>query len=288
MQVAGQPHPSPADMDLWRAFVFCQEDEHNALERAREALTDGADTAMADPFDRWSSLTTLSAAVIYGNVDMVELLLDAGAKPIDIEAECKLFRFSTTVVGKNWTKQADSLRCLFSRGMLESVTVSDILVAMHDMAEIDTTSSCVELMRVCVQHAIAMGADMSALLAHRQSNGYTLLHTAVMRLWEPPVFALVSFLLECGANVLLRDDRNYTPEDLANLPRFPDPDADAIGEQVITILKEERLQIAKAAAFAMGHHERLGIGSMLDGLDPEVTRLILERMLGRVAIEPSE
>ena len=43
-------------------------------------------------------------------------------------------------------------------------------------------------------------------------------------------------------------------------------------------VKEEAVTRAKCVAFAMGHHERLGVGSLVEGLDPGVLRMVLEQV----------
>jgi ankyrin repeat protein len=47
---------------------------------------------------------------------------------------------------------------------------------------------------------------------------------------------------------------------------------------IVDILAEEEATLAKCAAFAMSHHQRLGAQSMAKALDPEVLRMIINRV----------
>ena len=49
-------------------------------------------------------------------------------------------------------------------------------------------------------------------------------------------------------------------------------------DAIVEMLKEAELVFDKCAAFAMAHHKRLGLDSMAKALDPEVLRMILERV----------
>jgi hypothetical protein len=46
--------------------------------------------------------------------------------------------------------------------------------------------------------------------------------------------------------------------------------------EVVAILQEAAVTRAKCVAFAMGHHERLGVGSLVAPLDAEVVRMVLQ------------
>ena len=48
--------------------------------------------------------------------------------------------------------------------------------------------------------------------------------------------------------------------------------------QIVAMLTTEAVSRAKCLAFAMGHHARLGSGSRLRRLDPEVLRMMLEQV----------
>jgi hypothetical protein len=90
--------------------------------------------------------------------------------------------------------------------------------------------------------------------------------------------AVVEMLIEHRANVLAETNTRLisqetntglTPQDLATSQSHL---------QVVAMLKAEAVTRAKCVAFAMGHHERLGVGSPVDGLKPEVLRMVLEQV----------
>jgi hypothetical protein len=76
--------------------------------------------------------------------------------------------------------------------------------------------------------------------------------------------AKVRMLLRYKANVLERNSMGTIPSDLP--VDFP---------VIQALLSEEEENRHKCLAFAMSHHERLGVGSMAQLLDPEVLRMIL-------------
>jgi hypothetical protein len=264
-QDGGQLYKTQSDRALWGAVMF-----DNDVELVRQALGNGANAAMVDPYEHHSRFTVLSAAVQFGGTDIVKLLLENGAEPTDAVTEHELFMYSSLMIGLN-RHSLDSLRYLFSRGVLDTVTVEDILDVMHKITVYGGEQSP-EVMRICIQRAVVKGADLSTLLTRRNPNGYTLLHNVARMNWGRDTVELVCLLIEYGAGVLLEDNRGHTPEDLARLRRPVENN----GIRVVAILEKERLRITKSTAFAMGHHDRLGHASMLAGLDPEVLRSICE------------
>ena len=105
------------------------------------------------------------------------------------------------------------------------------------------------------------GADVS----ERDNNGLTALHTAAFIGRD----AVVQVLIEHRANVSAEDINGRTPQDLATSRGHI---------QVVGMLKAAAVTRAKCVAFAMGHHKRLGMGSRVEGLDPEVLRMVLEQV----------
>jgi ankyrin repeat protein len=100
------------------------------------------------------------------------------------------------------------------------------------------------------------GADVSAT----DDRGFTPLHMAAF-------LEAVKVLLENGANILAESNAGRTPEDLATREGFP---------EVVAMLQEATVTRAKCVAFAMGHHKRLGVGSLVAPLDAEVVRMVLQ------------
>jgi hypothetical protein len=77
---------------------------------------------------------------------------------------------------------------------------------------------------------------------------------------------VVRVLIEHRANILAEDNAGRTPEDLVTITGHP---------EVVAILQEAGLP-GKFVAFAMGHHKRLGVGSLVAPLDAEVVRMVLQ------------
>jgi hypothetical protein len=256
------------DMVLWTSIVFRRSHHRDhAIERARKALSNGANASMIDP--NGTMLTALCAAVNFSCIEMVNLLLFAGANAAGTATQRELFICATNTGGPN-TDKAAVLHSLFTKGFLETVTIDDIIMAMHDLS-MNGTLSGLDIMRVCIYQAVARGHDLSQLLAHTQSDDRTMLHNAAVSLVPETRAPLVCLLIEYGANVLMRDRHGNTPEDLARL--------NGTAPHVVAILVEQRLRIANCAAFAMGHHTRLGGISMMYSIDPAVLREICERVL---------
>jgi hypothetical protein len=104
------------------------------------------------------------------------------------------------------------------------------------------------------------GADANATNAHQ----VTVLHEAV-RSGSMEVCAL---LLDRGADVLAKSiHTGVTPEHLAL----------TLGHiHIVAMIRAFILQRHRRLAFAMGHHERLGVDSLVRPLDVEVIRMVLE------------
>jgi ankyrin repeat protein len=78
---------------------------------------------------------------------------------------------------------------------------------------------------------------------------------------------LVKFLVDNGADNA-EDDQGYTAAELAYAEGFP---------SLSTFIDRQfHIRQQRAAAFAMGHHPRLGAVSMVNLLDPELVRMVLE------------
>ena len=109
------------------------------------------------------------------------------------------------------------------------------------------------------------GADVSA----KDDKGDTALHYAA----RTGNATAVPLLLQRGAQVQSRSDQGSTPEDLAT--------AGTTTERrllVVALLKAEAVRISKCEAFAMGHQERLGVGSRVLELDAGVVRIVLDHV----------
>ena len=102
----------------------------------------------------------------------------------------------------------------------------------------------------------------------RKCNGRTPLHHAIHQYrWHPPsqIAETVELLLSRGASINITDEAGRTAQELAV---FLLPEDSHIREMFTS----------RAVPFAMGHHRRLGEGSRLMGLDPEMLRMILYQL----------
>ena len=113
-----------------------------------------------------------------------------------------------------------------------------------------------------------MAASLRIFFTHRNVNTVDSQGmTALMRVARIGFKPMVQLLLDHGANVSITDARGWNAENHA-----------AAGEhlEVVAMLQAEATNRAKCVAFAMGHHARLGVGSPVYGLHPEVLRMVLE------------
>ena len=110
------------------------------------------------------------------------------------------------------------------------------------------------------------GADVSAI----DAAGMTALHRSSRWGHEE----VVRMLLDHGADVSVKDNVGETAQDLATARSRL---------QVVAMLKaeparREAVRTSRCVAFAMGQHERLGVGTRVRGLDPGVVRMVLEHV----------
>ena len=109
------------------------------------------------------------------------------------------------------------------------------------------------------------GADVN----EKATSGITPLHEAARRGFRE----VVRLLIHKGADLQSQNIAGATAED----------DATANGNVEIAVIlraeaerQAERLRV-RQVAFAMGLHDRLGAGSIVRALDPEVLRIVLQR-----------
>jgi 26S proteasome non-ATPase regulatory subunit 10 len=122
-------------------------------------------------------------------------------------------------------------------------------------------------------HRAAAGGDraMALLLLSRGAEvsptnqcGATPLHMAALE----DEFDMCQLLLEHGAD-LEAMECGETPEEYSR----------GVSEPEITLmLSQEAARRAQWLAFAMGQHDRLGVGSLVRSLEPEVFRMVLKQM----------
>jgi len=109
------------------------------------------------------------------------------------------------------------------------------------------------------------GADVHA----KSDGGWTALHYAA----HSNHTNAARVLLERGADIYPRNVYGETPGEAS-----PHTATAASSLHFLAILKAEAGRRAKSEAFAMGQHERLGMGSWVRGLDVGVVRMVLEHV----------
>jgi hypothetical protein len=292
--------PGQWEFVLWKAIMngaYVGEDDgeddksdEDCLKDVQTALANGARISGVIPAIfyynnmSWADVdegdSPLVVSISLNKPNIARLLLNAGAKARDAkEAEKLLYRCENTL-------DAETLACLFKCGALNKINNGIVISHMLNVAG-TYASFTVDFLRVCLEAAIAAGADLSEVLNdERDSEGRTMLHLAVCsydhanrcetcRVRKPRIRGgverskrapVVQLLIEYGAKITLTDHRGHTPLDLAKLSSDPDP-------EVEDILTEEKIKIEKCEAFALG---ALGAnsGSIMDMINPDVSRMI--------------
>ena len=108
------------------------------------------------------------------------------------------------------------------------------------------------------------GADVHAT----DAVGSTPLHEAA----DKGNAALARMLILYGGNILARNNFGETVADVATARNVGTGTHDA----VLEVIQTETLRLARKVAFAMGLHERLGEASIVNTLDKELLRMVLE------------
>jgi len=108
------------------------------------------------------------------------------------------------------------------------------------------------------------GADVHA----RDQAGFTPLHEAA----DQGDAALARMLIHYGGNIMARTNVGETVADVATIRDVGLGTHDA----VLEVIQTETLRLARKVAFAMGLHERLGEASIVNTLDKELLRMVLE------------
>ena len=190
----------------------------------------------------------LQAAVRRGFADMVQLLLENGAE--------------ITV------QDSDGNTLLHLTASRDNEAV--ILILLEHGADVSTTNArgntpldaaARKGHRVAAERLLEHGADASA----KGEAGMTPIHWASFQ----GRAAVVQMLIEHRANVSVEDNFGRTPEDCATSESHV---------EIVAMLKAEAVTRAKCVAFAMGHHTRLGVGSLAEGLELEVIRMVLDQV----------
>jgi ankyrin repeat protein len=111
------------------------------------------------------------------------------------------------------------------------------------------------------------GVDVS----DKGNDGNTSLHWAA----ESGHLLMVRLLLKQGADISAENNDGKTPIDVST-NRLYGPDWKH--EEVTALLRAEETRQATWGAFMMGQHERLGAGSLINTIPPELAKMILDRV----------
>jgi ankyrin repeat protein len=254
---------------LWTAVMQLRTEE------VRQLLLGGANIEERGGTLAGDLTTPLQVAVIRGHTDVVQLLLEHGAdtsaafegetplhRTKDEAIALLLFQHGADVSARNNLGQTPLHRAAFNgheavvKVLLENG--SDVSVRDNDgdsplhMAAFQGREGLVKVL-------LENGADVNEM----PFRGMTALHWAAVQGYVQ----LVRVLIEHRANILVEDNHGYTAEYLATFEGHP---------EVVAILQEAAVTRAKCVAFAMGHHKRLGVGSLVAPLDAEVVRMVLK------------
>jgi len=263
---------------LWLACAY------GLTEQARQHLADGAnieETNLMNMFFEPGLCTPLQIAVMENRVDVVKLLLEHGAN-------VSVLTRKHTTLHLAATHGNDAVREVVSMLLLEhgaDVSVKD----EYGMSLLDICAyfGLERLAVLLIQHGADVsnkGEDgMTALhwasmqgkvdlisvllksfpdVSIKDDDGMTVLHWAAKRGHAD----VVRLLLQYQANVLAETNSGETAESLATcIENYP----------IVEMLQEYTVTRAKCVAFAMGHHERLGVGSRVENMDPDLLRMVL-------------
>ncbi len=153
-------------------------------EKVRDVLKAGVDPNSLNSMGR----SALNIAADHGNLEIVQLLLDDGAK-VDLRS----WGFSTALFSATGAEHAQIMKLLIARG-------AD--VNAQDEQQYRPLHLAARKSRECVEILISAGAEVNCL----ESHGYSPLHYAAVSGKRD----IVEFLIDSGANVNLTSDNNYT------------------------------------------------------------------------------
>ena len=245
------PPPRLTGSELW------QHVDRNDVGKVRELLTGGANIEEPGWHIGGRTSTPLHNAVSRNDRRMVRLLLKFGADISQVGREGESFLHLTV---RAWM------------GDLRPSSLQHVNYQNNMM----------------VQLLIRKGVDVSI----KDKRGWTVLHTAayngnveiVVLLLQPAEDVLVKN--KCGVDVLAETNCGETAEQLAKLNAHHRAKPTTPHHRIVTALKLASrgpiLKRAQCVAFAMGLHERLGVGSRVQALKPELLRMVLDLVVDRV------
>jgi len=192
----------------------------------------------------------LRKAVYDGRAQDVErLLADA-----DVAVDAKRRDGRTPLFNAVWEGHGEVVSLLLNKG-------ADVNATMRS-GETPLYLAIFRGRTAMVKQLLDQGAFVNQVVKGGYNKGTTSLHHAAM---FPMDARITQMLLDRGADIFARNKAGKSPEDIA-------------GEKVAALLRAEATRRARCVAFASGHHERLGAGSLVLSLHPEVVRMILEQV----------
>jgi len=207
------------------------------------------------PSTNWLSPALWAASSIGRVVEVRRLLADG---PDKIEERGGPVPKTTPLSTASFSGHADVVEVLLDHGADASAKDAYGYTALHRSALMGHKEVVVLLLE--------NGADVSAI----DGSGMTALHRSSR--WGRE--EVVHMLLDHGADMSVKDNFGETAQDLATTRSHV---------QIVAMLKaeparREAVRTSKCVAFAMGQHERLGVGTRVRGLDPGVVRMVLEHV----------
>jgi hypothetical protein len=260
------------DIELWNVIMGGWSAHIDYLE---QALQNGANVAKVL---HGTSPLCLQLCSVNVQESKVELLVKYGAKSKDTTEEKKMFR---TYI-QNF--KPGMLQFLFDKGVFEYLEIEDFTFALHYLAKTCQPHS-VHFLRICIFKAIAVGIDVHEVMTSIDSYGKTLIHNAVNGTGQERRPAMIRVLIMNGADSQQQDRQGHTPEECAIIIKSNTRQKMKHSihtnwlcpgsNEIISVLQENRVKLEKIAeqrriAFAMGQHDHLGSGSILNSLHPEL------------------
>jgi hypothetical protein len=237
-------------MALWHAVMSGTDNEiWNLLMHDVDVEEIAVHAPDTQPYDDrgQDACTPLQLAVLYCKLNAVRMLLSKGANPHQVGIRGNLLHVAI------WTHEPDRLeiiRVLLEYGIDVNGLDEDGATPLHIAALLGV----VDISRVLIRG----GSDLSA----GDNQGRTALHYSAMIGYGD----IARLLISNGSDIYAQDDNG-------NITRDTAVRSNHIG--VVEAIDEEIERLGIWTGFAMGHHPRLGRGTFIHAVEPEILRMIL-------------
>jgi ankyrin repeat protein len=264
------PMVNPA---LWTAASIGQ------LKEVQRMLEDGADihekgaTKFWENVNKWNS-SPLCEAARGAHYEIVRVLLEHGGKVSDTNPSGDTpLHLAARVVGMLHSAAGSGAeavaRILLKNGASPSATNTNGETPLHIVENLGVARLLLEY-----------GSSVHS----KDKGGRTPLHMVARTSRGLENLEVAHILLQHGADPSAKQDNGKTPLDIATTKlgwskRCATPGRSDEYKKIEVLLREalERARRAKCFAFAMGQHARLGAGSIVMELSPDVLEMILDR-----------